>query len=304
MYIYEYDWSPDGRSFAVSAAHGMGDNNWWIAQIYTLPAAGGELKAGLQTRRRAADRRAALVARRQIDPLHRRHHERRRLDRRRNLSASPPRGGDAAQHHAGHRTRRWPISPRPRIRSTSTSASTSTAAAPSRRSTPPPARPSASGRATKPSSPWMAAACRSPTTARSTAVTRNSWQRAPEVWAGPVGDWRKLTHANEDRLPLWGEAKSLHWKSDEFTVQGWLHLPQELRPAKKYPMVVSVHGGPASSMKPAWPRPGFNATLLSQQGYFVLLPESARQLRPGREVHRGQREGFRRRRSARHPGRR
>src|SRR5580658_6594574 len=44
MYIYEYDWSPDGRSFAVSAAAGSGDNNWWIAQIYTLSATGGALK--------------------------------------------------------------------------------------------------------------------------------------------------------------------------------------------------------------------------------------------------------------------
>ena len=44
MYIYEYDWSPDGRAFAVSAAPGSGDNNWWIAQIYTLSATGGAMK--------------------------------------------------------------------------------------------------------------------------------------------------------------------------------------------------------------------------------------------------------------------
>ena len=37
-------------------------------------------------------------------------------------------------------------------------------------------------------------------------------------------------------------------------------------------MVVAVHGGPASAVKPVWPKPGFNPTLLSQQGYFVLLP--------------------------------
>jgi Tol biopolymer transport system component len=36
--IYEYDWSPDGRTFALSAAPGPGDNNWWIAQLYTMPA--------------------------------------------------------------------------------------------------------------------------------------------------------------------------------------------------------------------------------------------------------------------------
>ena len=55
-------------------------------------------------------------------------------------------------------------------------------------------------------------------------------------------------------------------------MQGWLLYPSQFDPGKKYPMVVAVHGGPASSLKPAWPRPGFNPTLLSQQGYFVLMP--------------------------------
>jgi Tol biopolymer transport system component len=38
VYVYEYDWSPDGASFAIIAAHGNGDNNWYIAQLYTLDA--------------------------------------------------------------------------------------------------------------------------------------------------------------------------------------------------------------------------------------------------------------------------
>src|SRR6267378_7016234 len=33
MYVYEYDWSPDSTRFAVIAAHGNGDNNWYIAQL-------------------------------------------------------------------------------------------------------------------------------------------------------------------------------------------------------------------------------------------------------------------------------
>ena len=44
-YIYEYDWSPDGLRFAVTAALGNGDNNWWIAELYTLEGAGGLMKA-------------------------------------------------------------------------------------------------------------------------------------------------------------------------------------------------------------------------------------------------------------------
>src|SRR5262249_17331823 len=45
MYVYEYDWSPDGKNFVTTAAHGNGDNNWYIAQVYTIPAAGGEMKS-------------------------------------------------------------------------------------------------------------------------------------------------------------------------------------------------------------------------------------------------------------------
>src|SRR5438128_2800729 len=36
LHIYDYDWSPDDKAFVVTAAPGPGDNNWWIAQIYTI----------------------------------------------------------------------------------------------------------------------------------------------------------------------------------------------------------------------------------------------------------------------------
>jgi Tol biopolymer transport system component len=44
-YIYEYDWSPDGLRFAVTAALGNGDNNWCIAELYLLDAATGLMKS-------------------------------------------------------------------------------------------------------------------------------------------------------------------------------------------------------------------------------------------------------------------
>ena len=44
MNVYEYDWSPDGRAFALTAAPGPGDNNWWIAKLYTMPADSGKMK--------------------------------------------------------------------------------------------------------------------------------------------------------------------------------------------------------------------------------------------------------------------
>ena len=36
LHIYDYDWSPNGKMFVATAAPGPGDNNWWIAQIYTI----------------------------------------------------------------------------------------------------------------------------------------------------------------------------------------------------------------------------------------------------------------------------
>ena len=107
---------------------------------------------------------------------------------------------------------------------------------------------------------------------KTTAVIRTSFSAPPEVWAGPIGRWRQVTHENRMRKAPWGEAKSLNWTSDGFHIQGWLVYPTGFDPNRKYPMVVSVHGGPASSVKPAWPRPGFNPLLLSQQGYFVFMP--------------------------------
>src|SRR5437868_5066132 len=39
LHIYDYDWSPDDKMFVATAAPGPGDNNWWIAQIYTIDSA-------------------------------------------------------------------------------------------------------------------------------------------------------------------------------------------------------------------------------------------------------------------------
>ena len=41
LHIYDYDWSPDDKMFVATAAPGPGDNNWWIAQIYTIDVTNG-----------------------------------------------------------------------------------------------------------------------------------------------------------------------------------------------------------------------------------------------------------------------
>ena len=74
----------------------------------------------------------------------------------------------------------------------------------------------------------------------------------------------------------------LSWKSDGFRVQGWLLLPKDYDPNKKYPLIVEVHGGPAAAVVARWGGGGgLSSTAFSALGYFVLEPNPAWQLWPG-----------------------
>ncbi len=271
LYIYEYDWSPDGRTIAAVAARGDGDNNWWIAQLYTIDAAHGDARPiykPLVQQQIAApawspDGKSIVF----IGGL---------------MSDEGSTGGDLFQIPAGGGEARN-LTP-------DLIASASGLTWP---------RESSQLYFTEHEDGGSAVARLDPATGhleriwhgdetitplnedgglsmsrdgKVSALIRNSFQAPPEIWAGSIGSWQQVTHENRARKAPWGQAKSLHWSSDGFRIQGWLLYPAPFDPNRKYPMVVSVHGGPASSLKPSWPRPGFNPLLLSQQGYFVLMP--------------------------------
>jgi dipeptidyl aminopeptidase/acylaminoacyl peptidase len=83
----------------------------------------------------------------------------------------------------------------------------------------------------------------------------------------------QLSHFNDGVEAAWGKVVSLSWKSDGFRVQGWLMLPKDYDPARKYPLIVEVHGGPAAAVESQWGgRGGLSANAFSALGYFVLLP--------------------------------
>ena len=44
VYVYEYDWLPDSSGWVGTAAHGSGDNNWWIARLYAIDGSTGSLR--------------------------------------------------------------------------------------------------------------------------------------------------------------------------------------------------------------------------------------------------------------------
>jgi dipeptidyl aminopeptidase/acylaminoacyl peptidase len=267
-YVYEYDWSPDSAHFAVTAALGNGDNNWYIAELYTLDAATGLMKSiyksSLQIARPAWSPDGQKVA--FIGGL---------------MSDEPSVGGDIYS-----------------IPATGGSAQNLT----------PDRKASASWLAwtrdskilfaefldgdssialLDPASSHIESLWRGSESvtaglwgpnisisanAKSSAVIRSSFSAPPEVWAGAIGNWKQITHRNQGVQPVWGAAKSIHWKNGGHEVQGWLIYPRDFDPARKYPMVVDVHGGPGSAVESAWPSVWNFAMVLPGAGYFVLMP--------------------------------
>jgi dipeptidyl aminopeptidase/acylaminoacyl peptidase len=104
------------------------------------------------------------------------------------------------------------------------------------------------------------------------ALIRSSFAMAPEVWAGPPKAMKQITHLNDGLKPAWGKTESIEWTNDGFKVQGWLLYPANYDPSKKYPLIVSVHGGPSSAVSPRWPGVGYGGVPFSALGYFVFMP--------------------------------
>ena len=104
------------------------------------------------------------------------------------------------------------------------------------------------------------------------AIIRSGFDRAPEVWAGPMLHLKQITHLNDALKPVLGKAENVEWTNDGFHVQGWLLYPVNYDPAKKYPLIVNVHGGPSSAVTPRWPGAGYSGVHFSALGYFVFMP--------------------------------
>jgi len=272
MYVYEFDWSPDGKQFALTAAPGEGDANWYSAQLYRLAASGGALapvyKPPLQIAvpRWSPDGKSIAF----IAGI---------------MSDEGSTGGDvfvisATGGLARNLTPAIPASP---SWLTWQSADKILLAGRIDGDTGIGTVAVGSGEITQiwrgPESILKDEAISMSADGMRSAVVRHSAAKPPEVWAGATGAWRQITHVNDAVRPAWGEVKSVHWVSDGMTIQGWLACPvgfdpNHLDPKKRYPMVVVVHGGPAGAAGSGWPGSFFSTQLygLTEQGYFVLFP--------------------------------
>jgi dipeptidyl aminopeptidase/acylaminoacyl peptidase len=107
------------------------------------------------------------------------------------------------------------------------------------------------------------------------ASVQEDFTHAPRIMAGPLAQLAPITHDN-DALQPFVSARSVTWKNEGFNVQGWLLAPLKEAPGTRHPMVVQVHGGPASAVTPRYV-PGdeadtSTAIALLARGYYIFLP--------------------------------
>ena len=280
LHVYEYAWSPDSRQLVYTAAAPPGENNWWVAQIYTQPL-DGQAHSILDPEHASGPIHGLQVAVPRWSP-----------DGQRiafvgglmsdqgatggDIYLMPASGGEAKDLTAqGKQSAVWihwlesPASGHPSLLVSSIeSGQVQTGIF------------DVDQQKLITSYPPIAASVGDGTMAQALSLgngkaawIQSTFAAAPEVYVGAIGSpGHAVTHYNDEQKSLVGKTESVHWTSDAFPVQGWLLYPAHYDPAKKYPLIVSAHGGPSAAVLPRWPDLGFSATVFSALDYFVLMP--------------------------------
>ena len=295
LHVYEFDWSPDSHELAFVAANPPGENNWWVAKLYT--------KKNLPTGFSHEDRFGAggleglpevvLDPTTVAGPLH-------------GLQIAVPRfspdGSQIAfigglmsdQGSTGGDIYTIPANP------TGDQTGIPTDITPSRQASPawfswvnsdtlgvaevakgkshlfaydiPSQKESSQYNVTFPGTVragGLEMRISLSADSQSLAFIRSSFDTPPEVFAGPLSSMKQITHLNDGIKPVWGKSESIEWENEGFHVQGWLLYPADYDPAKKYPLIVQVHGGPSAAIGSSW---GAGGAIFSAMNYFVFSP--------------------------------
>jgi dipeptidyl aminopeptidase/acylaminoacyl peptidase len=309
LHVYEFDWSPDSKSLAYVAAVPPGENNWWVARLYTQTLDGAP--------------KPILAPAEVAGPLH-------------GLQIAVPRwspdgksiafigglmsdqgatGGDvwvvaSAGGAPRDLTADRPTSPAWIAWQNDRSLFVSELAGGSSQLVLLTLHGDAASRTTSATAgdpifsfPGTAEDGRlehslSSTADRSLFVFHaSSFDQPMEIYAAHAGGEHpgltQLTHINSGVEPAWGKSLSLDWINDRFHVQGWLTLPRDYNPRKKYPLIVEVHGGPASAIVPYWgPSGSLSPQAFSALGYFVLQPNPRGSFGQGEDFAQANRKDF------------
>jgi dipeptidyl aminopeptidase/acylaminoacyl peptidase len=272
LHIYDYDWSPDDKNFVATGAPGPGDNNWWIAQIYTIAIANSNATSiykpwfQVAVPRWSPDGKSIAF----IEGL---------------MSDEGFHGGDLftmtpAGREVANRTPTRRISVNSffwqapnRILLIEYEGGGSAISELSLTNN--------SARTIWKGPEGIHAFGNFPNFSLSqdgnvAAAVRSTYNSPPEVFVGPLGKWRQLTSNNATLQANWGKAESIEWTNEGSNVQAWLVPPAKIESDKKYPMVVLIHGGPSGVTTSDWPASfGMSRAIiaaLSVRRYYVLLP--------------------------------
>ncbi|HET7675344.1 MAG TPA: S9 family peptidase, partial [Gammaproteobacteria bacterium] len=290
LFVYEYSWSRDGRRIAYVAAPPPGENNWWVAKLYTQALDAKEAKLVLDPGAVKGSLHGLQIALPRFSP------DGKQIALIGGLMSDQgatggdiyvvsANGGAPADITAGiHTTPSWLTWTGDSrllvaaIAGGSTRVSTFTL--------------NGDHRATEKPLFTIDAAIGDGSAANAIALDHaqdrfafihSSFDQAPEIYAGrfAVNDGipdqiaaaaHAVTHMNASVKPLWGKAESVEWTNEGYNVQGWLLYPAHYDPHKTYPLIVYVHGGPSWAVRPSWPGVGYGGAPLSALGYFVLFP--------------------------------
>ena len=104
------------------------------------------------------------------------------------------------------------------------------------------------------------------------AFSHNTPLRPAEVGTAASGSpVRVLTALNDDLLAnkTLGAVRELNWKSskDQRDIQGWVINPPDFDAARKYPLILEIHGGPFAAYGPNY---ATELQLYAAAGYIVL----------------------------------
>ena len=273
LHVYEYDWSPDSKKMAYVAAHPPGENTWWIAQLY-VQQIGAEPKSILDTVKIAGPLHGLQLAVPRWSP-----------DGTKigfigglmsdqgstggDIYVMPSTGGEPHNLMPGRAATpvwfKWENNSSMGINEDVRGKNHLFI------------YDLATGKESAKENLTLEQSVRSGgikgaisgSNGENLALIRSSFNEAPEVWAGPLDGLKQVTHLNDGAKPVWGKGESIEWTNDGYNVQGWLMYPADYDPAKKYPLIVSVHGGPSSSVGSTW---GGGGALFSAMGYFVFSP--------------------------------
>jgi dipeptidyl aminopeptidase/acylaminoacyl peptidase len=277
LHAYEFSWSPDSKHLVFLAANPPGENNWWVAQLYTEEIAGGRAKSILDTTKVSGSLHGLQIAVPRWSP------DGSQIAFIGGLMSDqgstggdvyliPAAGGEPKDVTPGRAASvayiGW-ISPEVIGVAEHVAGSSHLTALDLRTGKDLP-----QANTTFPETVGAGGLTMSVSVSNehTLALIRSSFEKAPEVWVGPLEAMKQITHLNDGMKPAWGKTENIEWTNDGFKVQGWLLYPADYDPSKKYPLLVSVHGGPSSAVTPRWPGVGYGGVPFSALGYFVFMP--------------------------------